>query len=64
MDRLCYTVEEFCKELTISKSFYYKYCRIGKMPTAIKLGSRTVIPKASVDEWLKKASQEPKGYLQ
>lgn len=53
MERLVYSVSEVAELLGISKSYAYQLVKEKKIPV-LDLGRRKVIPKVSLEEWLKR----------
>ncbi|MEP7452410.1 helix-turn-helix domain-containing protein [Phyllobacterium sp. SB3] len=45
------TIEEFCEEYGIGRSYAYLQIRAGKLPTK-KAGKRTLILRGEADAWL------------
>lgn len=51
---ICYTVAEFCEVTSICKATLYELWRRGDGPPRVKLGRRTLIPKAKAVRWLER----------
>lgn len=63
MSRNSFSVNEFCFQENISRSMFYKICKLGLGPKILKVGSRTLITEQSAAEWRKKMEQQPaEGY--
>ncbi len=52
MEKLVYNIPEVAELLGISKSYAYQLVKERRIPV-LDLGRRKVIPKVSLDEWLK-----------
>ena len=52
MEKIVYTVTEVAELLGISRSYAYEMVKEKKLPV-LDLGRRKVIPKSSLDEWIK-----------
>jgi len=48
-----YSINRFCDQASISRSFFYKLCKAGKGPELYreKNGKKVFIPKQSAKEW-------------
>jgi hypothetical protein len=51
MEKLIYTVNEFCAAYGVSRSKLYLLWQEGEGPTYIKVGSRTLIAKTDANKW-------------
>ena len=51
MDRVAFTVPEFCEAFRISRSHLYNLIGRGEGPAICKAGRRTLISYASAEEW-------------
>ena len=47
-----YTLDEFCKACSISRSLFYSLQKQSKGPPTIKLGRKILIKKDAADKWL------------
>lgn len=56
-NRLCITVVEAAGMLGISRNFAYELARQNKLPI-VRLGKRMLIPRAALEEMLKKGVPE------
>ena len=56
------TVAEFCGKYNINRATYYRNAKLGRLPTAIKVGGSTRILLCDEQEWLEK--QRASGALQ
>lgn len=54
-ERLTYTIPEVAKLLGVNKIAAYKLAKRRDFP-AITIGKRIVVPRAALEEWLKKAA--------
>lgn len=61
MDKLFYTIDEVCAQLTICRSGYYKLNKEGKVPSYVKIGSRSVVPRKNIEEWADNENRKRKG---
>ena len=52
MEKLVYSIPEGAQLLGISKSYAYELVKLRKLPI-IDFGHRKVIPKASLETWIK-----------
>lgn len=52
MEKLVYNISEVAELLGISKSYAYQLVKERRIPV-LDLGRRKVIPKVSLDEWIK-----------
>ena len=52
------TIAIFCERFRISPAFYFKQARLGRMPEAIRIGRKTLIPHAAIRTWLDKKIAE------
>lgn len=52
MEKIAYSVSEVAEILGISKSYAYILVNTNVLPV-LKVGSRKVIPKSYLDEWIK-----------
>ncbi len=50
-DRLSFTVEQAAEQLTVGRSTMFELIRGGEV-LAIKIGSRTVVPASSLQDYL------------
>ncbi len=48
---LMFSVNEFCRAHRISRGTFYKLLSKGLGPTAIKIGTRTLITAEAAEEW-------------
>ena len=48
-----YTINDFCKAYSISRSLFYKLKETGKTPKTFQLGSRILISSEAIEEWQK-----------
>src|SRR5262245_27073413 len=46
-----FTIDEFCAQHRLSKSFFYKLKTLGLAPATIKLGSKVLITREAAAEW-------------
>lgn len=51
MEKLIYTIPEFCAAYGVSRSKLYLMWKEGDGPLCIKIGSRTLIGKADANDW-------------
>lgn len=51
LNRLAYSISEFCTLVGVSRSYFYSLPETAK-PRSIKRGGRTLIPADAVREWL------------
>lgn len=54
------TVEQFCAELGISKSTYFRLKNSGRGPKEMIIGRRVFLPRHLVQEWLESLITQPK----
>lgn len=59
MERLTYNITEAANVLGISKSYMYILVKQGKFPV-IELGTRKLIPKEALEQWIQENTQEIK----
>ena len=59
MSKNSFSVNEFCFQENISRSMFYKICKLGLGPKILKVGRRTLITALSAAEWRKKMEQQP-----
>ena len=45
------SVQQFCADHSLSRSFFYKLCQQGKGPRLTKLGARTLVSMEAAAEW-------------
>ncbi|NWO14671.1 MAG: helix-turn-helix domain-containing protein [Virgibacillus sp.] len=57
IERTTMTVKEIAVYLDLSPDFIYKLCREKKIPH-IKIGSRTMFKKDTIDRWLSDLEKE------
>ncbi|WP_254843983.1 helix-turn-helix domain-containing protein [Virgibacillus dokdonensis] len=57
IERTTMTVKEMAVYLDLSTDFVYKLCREKKIPH-IKIGTRTMFKKESIDKWLSDLERE------
>jgi len=57
IERTTLTVKEIAIYLDLSTDFIYKLCREKKIPH-IKIGTRTMFKRNSIDKWLSDLEQE------
>jgi len=48
-----YTIDDFCKVYSISKSFFYKLMKDGRAPQIMKVGKRTLVSSEAAETWRK-----------
>jgi hypothetical protein len=58
-----YNVDEVTTKLGISRSLFDKLCRAGKGPVLTRLGTRRIIAKGHLEEWLVKRAQRSEATL-
>jgi len=56
-DRIAYSVAGGARACSVSKSFMYKLIKEGQIE-AVKAGTRTLIPRASIERWLARNSNQ------
>ncbi len=54
MGKAAFSVAEFCRELGISRGFFYQLLKDAKGPKTMKLGRRTLISCEAADDWRKR----------
>ena len=59
-----YSIADICDKCLISKSFLYKLIKQGKGPRIIKLGRRTMISAAALNDWMESLEKETQNDLQ
>lgn len=52
LDRLAYSISEFCELVGVSRNYYYTLSESAR-PRSLKIGGRTLIPADAINEWLK-----------
>lgn len=52
METIVYSIAEAAEILGISRSYAYKLVSMGQLPV-LDLGTRKIIPKAYLNEWLR-----------
>lgn len=52
------SVESFCEQYGISRSFFYKLRRQGKAPRTMTIGRRRLITPDAIAEW-QESNQDP-----
>lgn len=58
MSNAAYSVQEFCREHSISRGLFYRLLREGRGPAVIKAGRRTLISHESAAEWRRRMERE------
>jgi hypothetical protein len=58
VDLAAYSIEEFCRRHSISRSTYYNLRKAGKGPTESHVMGRVIITKESALEWRQMVSQQ------
>lgn len=53
-----YTVAEFCKAHSISRSFFYELLKSGRGPRIRKAGNRTLISREAAYSWRNDTTQD------
>lgn len=48
-----FTINDFCKAYSISRSLFYKLQHQGKAPQTFKLGKRVLISSDAAEQWQK-----------
>ena len=62
MDRLAFSVPEFCEKFDIGKSTFYKLRKVaGSTPDVIKVGKRTLITVEAINRWLRQNEEQNNG---
>ena len=46
------TIKSFCARFNISQAHYFAEARRGRMPRAIQVGKRTLLPHSAIRQWL------------
>lgn len=59
-DNTTFTPQEAAEYLGVEKEFVYRRTRSGEIPS-FKLGSRTLIHKKELDEWISRGGSRRKG---
>ena len=57
MKPIVFSITEVAELLGISRSYAYRLVSTGQLPV-LDLGTRTVIPKTYLDEWLKENTKK------
>jgi len=52
------TIPDFCAEIGISRTFFYKLKTLGKAPKVTKLGFKALITPAAKSAWLASLSTD------
>lgn len=53
--KLCYSIPEACRATSLGRTTLYKYIRSGDL-AAVRIGGRTVIPAANLEDFIRKAA--------
>ena len=53
------SVDEFCREHSISRGLFYRLLREGRGPTIIHAGRRTLVSKEAAEEWRRRMENGP-----
>jgi predicted DNA-binding transcriptional regulator AlpA len=63
MDKLAYSVDEFCHSHNLCRASFYNLLKRGTGPKVMKVGGRTLVSKEAAEEWRRRmetdASQAP-----
>jgi excisionase family DNA binding protein len=60
VERLTYTVAEFCAAMRISQTTYRKLRREGHGPAEMHVGKKPLITRAAAQAWMEAQQAEPK----
>jgi predicted DNA-binding transcriptional regulator AlpA len=61
MEKLAYSVVEFCQLHGISRSAFYKSLNAGLAPKLMRLGTRILISKEAAEQWRRAREQAAAG---
>jgi predicted DNA-binding transcriptional regulator AlpA len=53
MDKLVYSVDEFCKAVGISRASFYNYRKLGLAPRTVRLHGKVLITRKTAEDWLR-----------
>ena len=51
MDKLCFTVNEFCEAHRVSRARFYTMLSEGIGPRVMKVGGRTLVSSEAAQDW-------------
>ena len=59
-----YSINRFCDQVSISRSFFYKLCKAGKGPELCREvdGKKVFIPKESAQDWFENNQMDLEHY--
>lgn len=52
-DQLAFSIKDFCRSISLSKSSFWKLVRNGTAPPMARIGHRLVIRREAAEAWLK-----------
>jgi predicted DNA-binding transcriptional regulator AlpA len=58
MDKLAYSISEFCALHGISRSAFYKARDAGQAPKLMRLGTRVLVSREAAAEWRRAREQD------
>lgn len=53
-EKILYNVLEACQVMGVSKATFYKLSKAGNAPKILKVGTRSLVAKADIDEWVER----------